>query len=278
MRRRNLITVLAGRRGHRVRWLLLAMILVAGFAAHGVAAQVSGVPHVGLLHWPSPEMGRLAGGEFREGMRSLGWIEGSTISIEDRFADGNVARLSANAAEFVAAKVDVIVAIDSAPAGAAQQVTSVIPIVMTSGDPVDILGASRPKLAGISGACAIVAGEQSGAAVVGSAATRQLIRAEDGLRHTARQSAQMSSTAKNPSAGRTKSCPHTLASPGMSPRKSRTGGPASFKSTPPLLIAQSRASRRFRRFLPLFTRTLVGPPLNYAHVDRDQGDRYPVER
>ena len=105
------------------------MILVAGFAAHGVAAQVSGVPHVGLLHWPSPEMGRLAGGEFREGMRSLGWIEGSTISIEDRFADGNAARLSANAAEFVAAKVDVIVAIDSAPARAARQATSVIPIV-----------------------------------------------------------------------------------------------------------------------------------------------------
>jgi hypothetical protein len=79
------------------------VILVAGFTAHGVAAQVFGVPHVGLLHWSSPEMGRLAAGEFREGMRSLGWIEGSTISIEDRFADGNAARLSANAAEFVAA-------------------------------------------------------------------------------------------------------------------------------------------------------------------------------
>src|SRR6476659_9967071 len=79
----------------------------------------------------------------------------------------------------------------------------------------------------------------------------------------------MSSTAENPSAGRTKSCPHTLASPGMSPRKSRTVGPASFKSTPPLLIAQSRASRRFRRFLPLFTRTLVrdGEALLAAYSD-----------
>jgi alkyl sulfatase BDS1-like metallo-beta-lactamase superfamily hydrolase len=43
----------------------------------------------------------------------------------------------------------------------------------------------------------------------------------------------------------------------MSPRKSRTGDSTSFKSTPPLLIAQSRASRRFRRFRPLFARTLV---------------------
>ena len=118
---------------------LLAVILTAAITGGGVAAQqVSGVPHVGLLHWPRPEMGRLAAGEFREGMRSLGWIEGSTISIEDRFADGNAARLSANAAEFVAAKVHVIVAIDSAPAGAARQATSAIPIVMTSGDPVGL--------------------------------------------------------------------------------------------------------------------------------------------
>jgi putative ABC transport system substrate-binding protein len=126
------------RRGYRVIRLvrLLAGILVAGFAAHGVAAQVSGVPHVGLLHWASPEMGRLSAGEFREGMRSLGWIEGSTISIEDRFADGNAAQLAAQAAEFVAAKVDVIVAIDSVPARAARQATSEIPIVMTSGDPI----------------------------------------------------------------------------------------------------------------------------------------------
>jgi putative tryptophan/tyrosine transport system substrate-binding protein len=120
-----------------VRRLLLAVILVAGFAARGVAAQVSGVPHVGLLHWTSSAWAP-ASGEFREGMRSLGWIEGSTISIEDRFADGNAARLSANAAEFVAAKFDVIVAIDSAPAHAARQATSVIPIVMTSGDPVGL--------------------------------------------------------------------------------------------------------------------------------------------
>ena len=89
-------------------------------------------------------------------MRSLGWIEGSTISIEDRFADGNAARLSANAAEFVAAKVDVIVAIDSTSAGAARQATSAIPIVMTSGDPVGlglVASLARPggNVTGLSG-------------------------------------------------------------------------------------------------------------------------------
>jgi ABC-type multidrug transport system permease subunit len=49
----------------------------------------------------------------------------------------------------------------------------------------------------------------------------------------------------------------------MSPRKSRTGDSTSFKSTPPLLIAQSRASRRFRRFRPLFARTLVVSCISY---------------
>jgi len=56
-----------------VRRLLLAMILAAGFAAHGVAAKVSGVPHVGLLHRTSPAWAP-ASGEFREGMRSLGFV------------------------------------------------------------------------------------------------------------------------------------------------------------------------------------------------------------
>jgi hypothetical protein len=43
----------------------------------------------------------------------------------------------------------------------------------------------------------------------------------------------------------------------MSPRKSRTAGHFSFKSTPPLLIGQTRAYRGFQRFRPPFIRTLV---------------------
>jgi putative ABC transport system substrate-binding protein len=136
--------------------LLLALILVeAATSGRANAQQVSGVPRVGLLHWGSSAWAP-ASGEFREGMRSLGWTEGSTISIEDRFANGDAARLSANAAEFVTAKVDVIVAVDSAPARAAQQATSAIPIVMTSGDPVGlglVASLARPggNVTGLSG-------------------------------------------------------------------------------------------------------------------------------
>ena len=117
-------------------FILLAGLLAAGAMACEVAAQqVSRVPHVGLLNQGDPSHS-LAPGDFRVGMRSLGWIEGSTILIEDRFANGDPAQLSANAAGFAAEKVDVIVAFSLAPARAARQATSTIPIVMDAGDPV----------------------------------------------------------------------------------------------------------------------------------------------
>jgi putative ABC transport system substrate-binding protein len=68
-------------------------------------------------------------------MRSFGWIEGKTIAVDYRFAYGDPARLSANAADLAAAKVDIIVAIAAAPAIAARRATSTIPIVTTAGDP-----------------------------------------------------------------------------------------------------------------------------------------------
>jgi putative ABC transport system substrate-binding protein len=86
--------------------------------------------------------------EFREGMRSLGWIEGSTISIEDRLANDDPARLSANAAEFAAAKVDVIVAIAALAARAVREATSTIPIVTSAGDPHNGLVASLARPGG----------------------------------------------------------------------------------------------------------------------------------
>jgi putative ABC transport system substrate-binding protein len=68
-------------------------------------------------------------------MRSLGWIEGSTVIIVDRFANGDPARLSANAAELAAAKVDVIVAIAALATRTAREATSTVPIVTSAGDP-----------------------------------------------------------------------------------------------------------------------------------------------
>ncbi len=74
---------------------------------------------------------------FRKGMRELGYVEGSNLVIEWRYADGKFERLPDLAAELVRLKVDVIVAVASGAIGAAQKATSTIPIVMTTtGDPV----------------------------------------------------------------------------------------------------------------------------------------------
>jgi putative ABC transport system substrate-binding protein len=74
---------------------------------------------------------------FVRRLRELGWIEGSTVEIEYRWAEGHAERLSAFAAELVRLKVSVILTSATPPTIAAKRATSVIPIVFAaSGDPV----------------------------------------------------------------------------------------------------------------------------------------------
>ena len=73
---------------------------------------------------------------FVERLRALGWIEGRTIAIEYRWAEGRPERVAEIAAEFVRLKVDVIVTNgDAVPT--VKQATAVIPIVFAlANDPV----------------------------------------------------------------------------------------------------------------------------------------------
>src|SRR5215467_3961862 len=74
---------------------------------------------------------------FVQRLRELGWIEGRTIAIEYRWAEGRADRAAEIAAEFVRLKVDVIVTSATAVIVAAMQATSAIPIVFAAaGDPV----------------------------------------------------------------------------------------------------------------------------------------------
>jgi putative ABC transport system substrate-binding protein len=70
---------------------------------------------------------------FREGLRELGYVEGKTIIIEYRYADGRPERLTALAEELIHLKVDIIVADTSAAGRAAKKATSTVPIVIASG-------------------------------------------------------------------------------------------------------------------------------------------------
>jgi putative tryptophan/tyrosine transport system substrate-binding protein len=101
------------------------------------AQQTAKLPTIGYLgpNTRSVESQRLAAFVHRLG--ELGWIEGQTITIEYRWADGRNEHLAATAAEFVRRKVDVIVTAATPPSVAVKQATADIPIVFAAmGDPV----------------------------------------------------------------------------------------------------------------------------------------------
>jgi len=118
----------------------LVVILILGIlhAPIGPEAQPAAkVPRIGFLH-PDPISARRHRLEaFRQGLRELGYVEGQTIALEVRSAEGKWERLPTLAAELVRLKVDVIVTATVPGIRAAQQATKTIPIVMAVvADPV----------------------------------------------------------------------------------------------------------------------------------------------
>jgi ABC-type uncharacterized transport system substrate-binding protein len=124
------------------------------------------VPRIGLLSFRSPTDNPHLLEAFRQGLRELGYVEGQTIAIEYRFAEGRPERLPALAAELVRLKVDVIVTTAPPAPEAAKQATSTIPIVFTvAGDPVAeglVAGLARPggNITGLASIGGEVAGKQ----------------------------------------------------------------------------------------------------------------------
>ena len=100
------------------------------------AQQARNVYRVGFL-WESPAVFPDAIEAFRQGLRDLGYVEGRTIAIEYRWADGKPERMRELAEELVRLKVDVIIAPSSIYTGAAKRATSTIPIIfMSHADPI----------------------------------------------------------------------------------------------------------------------------------------------
>ena len=110
-------------------------LLAAPLAAEGQPAGM--VYRVGYLSGASATVSPRFVEAFRQALRELGWIEGQSIVIEYRFAEGRFDRLPELAAELVRRKVDLIVANLTPTAVAAKNATATIPIVMINGnDPV----------------------------------------------------------------------------------------------------------------------------------------------
>jgi putative ABC transport system substrate-binding protein len=101
------------------------------------AQQAGPLPTIGFLVAGTPTSHGRWVATFVQRLRELGWIEGRTITIEYRWAEGRSERFAEIAAELVRRKVDVIVTSATEAIVAAKQATSVIPIVFAAaGDPV----------------------------------------------------------------------------------------------------------------------------------------------
>ena len=102
---------------------------------------------------------------FRKRLAELGYVEGTNLVMESRFANGDLAKLDALAAELVALKPDVLAVVTTTVAIAAKKATSRIPIVaMGPADPVKsrlVASLGRPggNLTGVSPNQAEIAGK-----------------------------------------------------------------------------------------------------------------------
>jgi putative ABC transport system substrate-binding protein len=101
-------------------------------------AQQPGLPVVGFLGSPSAEEWVPFVAAFQLGLKETGYVEGDSVSVEYRWANGQYDRLPGLAVDLVRREVAVILAAGSpAPALAAKAATATIPIVFANGaDPI----------------------------------------------------------------------------------------------------------------------------------------------
>jgi putative tryptophan/tyrosine transport system substrate-binding protein len=107
------------------------------FSLSARAQQPAKLPSIGFLGASTQSAVSQWTAKFVQQLHELGWMEGRTVTIAYRWAEGSPKSVAEFAAEFVQLKVDVIVTHSNVALVAAKQATSMIPIVFgAAGDPV----------------------------------------------------------------------------------------------------------------------------------------------
>lgn len=126
MRRRDFVVLMGGAGAASVAWPLVA------------GAEARSILRIGYLASSGPAMTARMLAALQQGLRDLGYINGQTITVEVRQAEGRNERMPELAAELVGLKVDILVAASSPGALAAKKATSTIPIVVVAADPIGL--------------------------------------------------------------------------------------------------------------------------------------------
>jgi putative tryptophan/tyrosine transport system substrate-binding protein len=114
---------------------IAALLVVALSAAAPAAAQdAANLPLVGVLRINTPDTVEPMATQFRAALAALGRVDGRTIRLEYRLAEGHVERFPELAQALVAENAKVIVALGDPAVRAAQQATRSIPIVALADD------------------------------------------------------------------------------------------------------------------------------------------------
>jgi putative ABC transport system substrate-binding protein len=144
--------------------LLIAFVLTS--IPFTEAQQQTKLPRIGFLAGVSRRAISARMEAFRQGLRELGYVEGKNVVIESRYAEENINRLPALAAELVRLKVDIIITGGPPAIRSAKEATSIIPIVMGfDNDPVGngfVVSLARPggNVTGLSALSPEISGKQ----------------------------------------------------------------------------------------------------------------------
>jgi putative ABC transport system substrate-binding protein len=151
--------------GKRAIVVLLIGLTLASFNL-AEAEQSGKIPRIGYLSATHPSSISARTEALRQGLRDLGYVEGKSIIIEYRFADGKLDQVPQDAAELVRLRVDVIVTAGPTDTRAAKEATATIPIVMAfDSDPVGngfVASLARPggNITGLSNLAPDLSGKQ----------------------------------------------------------------------------------------------------------------------